>query len=92
MIEVVHFKDSILDAPLYLTTRNHLRGNTTKLTFATSPTAGAAAAQSAPSEDHLPVSWSPPDFWSKADPLGPPKHGHLHFTIRTIAAPVYKMV
>lgn len=85
MHEVVHYKDSILDSPLYLTTRNHLRpSGATKMTFA--PSVPAAP------EDHLPITWTPPDFWSKADPLGPPKHGHLQFTIRTIAAPAYSIM
>ncbi len=88
MVDVVHYKDSVLDAPLYLTTRNHLRptaANANKLTFLGVPPPAVP-------EDHLPGTWAPPDFWSKADPLGPPKHGHLQFTIRTIAAPVYEIV
>lgn len=86
MVEVIHYKDSVLDAPLYLTTRNHhAAASNTKLTFLGAPAPVVA-------EDHLPVTWTPPDAWSKADPLGPPKHGHLQFTIRTIAAPAYNIM
>jgi len=106
LTEVVYFKDSILDTPNYLTTRNHLRSGTGT---GTSPTAFTTVAfragvsekdpastynninKDAATEDRLPLTWMPPEYWSKPDPQGPPYCGHLHFVFKTTAAPAYNV-
>ena len=92
-MEVVYFKDSILDAPHYLTSRNHLRTNTnTTATF----TFRAGVSEKDPfnhnnntNSDNLPLTWLPPEHWGKPEPQGPPHCGHLHFTFRSTVAPAY---
>jgi hypothetical protein len=93
MVDVVFYKESLLEPPIYLTCRSNSR---TAVSFAnragnTSPGAltGTAAEDG---RDHLPVTWTPPDLWTKPSPGGPPSFGHIQFTIRTIAPPAYCLV
>lgn len=93
MIDVVFYKESLLEAPIYLTCRSSSR-NTVSFANRTGssspgPLTGTAAEDG---RDHLPVTWLPPELWTKASPGGPPLFGHIQFTIRTVTAPAYCVV
>ncbi len=95
MIDVVYYKESLLEAPIYLTCRSSSSRNVVSFanrTGSASPTAPLTGTGAEDGRDRLPVCWTPPDLWTKPIPGGPPMFGHIQFTIRTIAPPAYCVV